>query len=148
MRALVWKLKAPFKSKRLFLSLSLLLSVPSVCVFVSHRLASYTVWRLPLFPPGCTPSVVPKGPSACCCSVKRLRENFGAALKRRKAQSLGEGVAPGHRGALWFIIFKFFLKFQEKICWKFAGRHQCNFRTGRVQDVEVALMSPPALYVS
>lgn len=79
-RALVWKLKTPFKCRLLVLFLSFF-SVISLCVLFSHRLASCAccVTYAPL-PPGSTPSVLPRDPGPVVASLKRLGEKFGATV--------------------------------------------------------------------
>lgn len=105
-RALVQKLKTPFKCRLLVPLLSVFLSSPP-CVFLSHRLASCAccVTYAPL-PPGCTPSVLPRDRGPVVALWNGWEKTLEPHYKEKKSLSLwGGGVAPGHRGALWFPFF-------------------------------------------
>lgn len=99
------------------LPLSLLLSVVSLRVFFSHRLAccACCVTYAPL-PPGSTPSVLPRDRGPVVALWRGWEKSLEPHSKEKKSLSLwGGGVAPGHRGALWFFFFKFS---HEEMGWK------------------------------
>lgn len=130
------------------LPLPLLLSPPSQCIAFSFPTGwppVNAVWRIPL-----SHHALPRLWSQGAKNLLLLFEEAGRkvwshTLKRRKAQPLGGGVAPGHRG--YGIVFCVFSSSWEDV-FEVLSWHQISWRTGRFQDVEVALMSHQALFVT
>lgn len=74
------------------------LSLSFLCAFpLPRRLALCLPCDVCPSPTGLYPLCAPKGLRACCCSLKRLGEKFGAThSKEKKSSSLwGGGVPPG-----------------------------------------------------
>lgn len=132
-RDLVSELKTPFRC-RLFVLFLCHSSVRSLSP-PPRRLALCLPCDVCPSPTGLYPLCAPKGLRACCCSLKRLGEKFGATLQREeKLQPLGR------RGTTWSMrrsVVGFFFSSSEfsheKNCWTLTLMH-----VGGWVDVQVA----------
>lgn len=137
-RALVWKLKTPFKCRLLVLFLSSFLSSPFAFSFPTGWPLVRAVWRMPLsrqaLPPQCS-----RGTQGLLLPLWRgWEKSLEPQSKEKKSPSLlGGGVAPGHREALWFFFWIF--PWEDGV--EVFGWRKPSWGTGRFGEVQVALMS-------
>lgn len=120
---------------------------PSFCLLPVHFLFPPAGLMLcdvyaPL-PPGSTPSAVPRDQGPVVALWRGWERSLEPHSIERKSLWRG-GVAPGQSRALWFFSHA---KMGWK-SWEVLGLCQCSWGTGRFEDVQVALMSHPASYVT